>query len=86
MRNYNSLMKQLFLKTTRSQYGRPFDSKDDDVVLNNGKPIGHSRIQLAGLTFFASLGSGQRTALIHLHHDPPKADKAVRSVRVRFSQ
>ena len=30
----------LILKTTRSQYGSPFDAEDDYVVLRNGQVIG----------------------------------------------
>ena len=33
-------MNSLILKTTRSQYGSPFDAKNDYVVLNDGRVIG----------------------------------------------
>ena len=33
-------MNSLILKTTRSQYGKPFNDADDYVVLNDGRVIG----------------------------------------------
>ena len=33
-------MNSHILKTTRSQYGSPFDAKNDYVVLNDGRVIG----------------------------------------------
>ena len=33
-------MNSLVLKTTRSQYGKPFNDADDYVVLNDGRVIG----------------------------------------------